>query len=381
MKDGKRIILHVSFDGVLFDVISSNFDRLKGYTNLYFVIGKEELQFIKSDPARLIRFRDIVELETWLKNPDVDIIYFHGLWPQFFNCYDRIRDDVITIWYCYGKELYETLPGYPCLIRTRLFKLKSFWFYYKDFVRRFHFIRAIVGYIIPSYDLLRGNYDRRKLISRMDYVQTPLKIEYEMLKKHSYFKAKPFKMDGRGVDPDERRIVFHESAGCILINHSAAYTNNFIEVMEAVLRCNIKGRTFFFPIVYGSEKVKKLVKQYEGFNGNETVFIEKKLPLDDYERLMASCTHAVYGTLRQQALGNIFNCFRTGVKVFLYRNSMNYRQFKQDGFAIFAIEDMDPKALSTPLSRDEAIRNNRLYYSLYGRPQNYLQTQFDALFV
>ena len=95
---------------------------------------------------------------------------------------------------------------------------------------------------------------------------------------------------------------------------------------------------------------------------------------------MASCSHAVYGTLRQQALGNIFNCFRTGVKVFLYRDSMNYLQFLKDGFAVFAIEDMTSDDLSTPLSRAEAVRNNHLYYSLYGVPQDYLQTQFDALF-
>ena len=381
MKDGKRVILHVSFDGVLFDVISSNFDKLEGYTNLYFVIGKEKLKFIKRDPSRLVRFRDIEELEPWLKNPNVDIVYFHGLWPQYFNCFDKIRDGVITIWYCYGKELYEALPGYPCLIRTRLFKPKSFWFYYKDLVKRFHFFRAILGYLIPSYDLLRGNLDRRKLISRMDYVQTPLKIEYEMLKKLPYFKAKPFKMDGRGVVPDENRIVFHESPGGILINHSAAYSNNSIEVMDALSHCDFKGRTLYFPIVYGAEKVKELVRQYKGFNGSDTVFIEEKLPIDEYESLMASCTHAVFGTLRQQALGNIFNCFRTGVKVFLFRDSMNYRQFKQDGFAVFAIEDIDLDAISAPLTKEEAIRNNRLFYSLYGRPENYLQTQFDALFV
>ena len=380
MIDGKRVILHVSFDGVLFDIILSNFDKLEGYTNIYAVIGSTELKYIKSNPERIIRFQDILELESWFQNPEVDIIYFHALWPQYYKCFDRIRDGVIAIWYCYGKELYETVPGYPCLIRTRLYKSRTFWFYYKEEIKRLHFFRAVVGYLIPFYDLLRGNLDRRKLISRMDYIQTPLRIESDMLKKLPYFKAKPFKMDGRGATPDEDRIVFHESAGGVLINHSAAYSNNFIEVMDALSRCNLTGRTLYFPIVYGSDRVKELVKKYDGFNGNDTVFIENKLPLEEYEKRMASCTHAIYGTLRQQALGNIFNCFRTGVKVFLYRNSMNYRQFKQDGFAVFSIEEMDSAALATPLTRAEAIRNNRLYYSLYARPQDYLQTQFDALF-
>ena len=380
MKDGKRVILHVSFDGIFFDIISTKFDKLKGYSSIYLVLAGDQLKYINSRHEQLVKTKDVQVLNQWLKNSDVDIVYFHGLWPLFYKCYESIRDDVIAIWFCYGKELYETIPGYPCLIRTRLFKFKSFWFYYKDFVKRIHFFRAIIGYLIPFYDLLRGNTDRRKLISRMDFIQTPLMIEYEMLKKLSYFRAKPFKMDGRGVPPEEERIVFHDTPGDILINHSAAYTNNFIEIMETLSRRNLKGRTLYFPIVYGEDKVKDLVKKYNGFNGNETVFIEEKLPLEEYENLMASCTHAIYGTLRQQALGNIFNCFKTGVKVFLYSDSMNYRQFRKDGFVVFAIEEMDSEGLATPLSRSDAIRNNHLYYSLYGMPQDYLQTQFDALF-
>lgn len=380
MKDGKRVIFHVSFDGIFFDIISSNFDKLEGYTNIYSVLAGDDLQYINSNHDRLIRVHDVLELDQWFKNPEVDIIYFHGLWPQYFKCCDCIRDGVKTIWFCYGKELYESIPGYSCLIRTRMFKGKSFWFFYKEDLKRFHFFRAVIRNYIPFYDLLKGNTDRRRLISRIDYVQTPLRIEYEMLKRIPYFKAKPFKMDGRGVTPEEDRVVFHESAGGVMINHSAAYSNNFIEVMDVLSHCNLTGRTLYFPIVYGPDRVKELVKKYDGYNGNNTVFIEKKLPLEEYEKLIASCTHAIYGTLRQQALGNIFNCFRTGVKVFLYRNSMNYRQFKQDGFAVFSIEEMDADALATPLTRAEAVRNNRLFYSLYGRPQDYLQTQFDALF-
>lgn len=380
MRDGNRIIIHVSFDGIFFDIISTNFNSLSGYSNIYLVFAGEELNYISSNRDQIVKIRHTQDLYQWFQNPDVDIIYFHGLWPKYYKSYDYIRDDTVVIWFCFGKELYETTPGYPCLIRTRMFKRKSFWFYYKDFVKRFHFFRAIVGHIIPFYDLLRGNLDRRRLISRVDYVQTPLMIEYEMLRKLPYFKAKPFKLEGRGINAEEDRLVSHEMAGGILINHSAAYTNNFIEVMEALSYSKVKGRTLYFPIVYGEEKVKELVKQYEGFNGNETIFIKEKLPLKEYENLISSCSYAIYGTLRQQALGNIFNCFRTGVKVFLFRDSMIYRQFKKDGFAVFAIEDIDGKALSEPLSREEAIRNNNLYYSLYGIPNDYLQTQFDALF-
>lgn len=384
MKDGKKNILHVTFDGVFFDILSSEFEKLEGYSNIYLVLRNPECNngFKCINNSELITVvHDEKEMDLYFSNPDIDIVFFHGLWPWFYKYYGLIRDDVITIWFCYGQELYETVPGYPCLIRQKLFKPRSFWFYYKDYIKRFHFFRAIIGYVLPFYDLLRGNTDRRHLISRMDYIQTPLRIEYEMLKKLSYFKAKPFKMDGRGIEPEESRIVFHEKGGSILINHSAAFTNNVLDVMKVLSRNNVRGRELLFPIVYGYEEVKEKVKQYEGFNGNKTVFIENKLPLREYEMLMASCTHAIYGTLRQQALGNIFNCFRTGVKVFLYKDSMNYRQLKQDGFAVFAIEDISESELSVPLTKDEAIRNNRLYYSKYGIHSDYLEKQLDLLFV
>ena len=382
MKDGKRVILHVTFDGILFDTLSASFNRLDEYTNRYIILRSYINDGIKyiSDPGQLIIAESLYELKECLRHPDIDIVFFHGIWPEFYDCYDSIRDEVITIWYCYGKELYEIVPGYPVLLRQRLFRPYTFWSYYKDYIKRFHFIRSIIGRVLPCYDLLRGNTNRRKLISRMDYIQTPLKIEYEMLKQHSFFRAKPFRMEGKGIIPDKEKLVFHKEAGGILINHSAAYTNNHLDVLRVLSHLHIKERTLLFPIVYGYKKVKEIVKEYKGLDGNKSVFIEDRLPLEEYEALMGSCTHAIYGTLRQQALGNIFNCFRTGVKVFLYKKSMNYRQFIKDGFYVYAIEEMSLSDLSTPLSKEEAIHNNTLFYALYAAPQNYLQMQLDALY-
>lgn len=382
MKDGKRVILHVTFDNILFDTISSNFEKLKGYENIFLEIGyKEEVKFkFMSHPELVTVAYSEEEWLSYFSNPEVDIIYFHGLWTDYFRCYNSIGKDKIVIWYCYGKEIYEIVPGYPCLVRQRLFKFRDFFFYYWSFIKRFHFIRSIIGYVLPFYDLLRGKPDRRRLLRRIDYVQTPLMVEQDQLRKLPYFHAKPFKMSGRGVAPKTERVILHDVAGSILVNHSAAYTNNVLGVMRALSKIDLKGRELIFPIVYGWEEVKDKVKEFDGLNGCKAVYIEERLPLEEYENMMSKCTHAIYGTLRQQALGNIFGCFKTGVKVFLYKDSMDYIQFKKDGFVVFAIEDMNFEALSKPLSKEEAMHNNELYYSLYEMPQDYLQKQFDSLF-
>ena len=85
MKDGKRVILHVSFDGIFFDIISSNFDKLTGYLNIYSVLGGNKLEYVSRNPDQLVHIHNISELDDWFKNPEVDIVYFHGLWPQFYH--------------------------------------------------------------------------------------------------------------------------------------------------------------------------------------------------------------------------------------------------------------------------------------------------------
>ena len=132
MKEGKRVILHVTFDGILFDTLSSSFNRLEEYTNRYLILRSYINDGIKyiSDPGQLIIAENIEGLKEWLHHPDIDIVFFHGIWPEFYDCYDSIRDEVIAIWYCYGKELYEIVPGYPVLLRQRLFRPYTFWSYY-----------------------------------------------------------------------------------------------------------------------------------------------------------------------------------------------------------------------------------------------------------
>ena len=54
---------------------------------------------------------------------------------------------------------------------------------------------------------------------------------------------------------------------------------------------------------------------------------------------MSGCTHAIFGMIRQSGLGNIYLCFRKGIKVFLFKDSILYKQFKTDGYHVFSIED------------------------------------------
>ena len=85
------------------------------------------------------------------------------------------------------------------------------------------------------------------------------------------------------------------------------------------------------------------------------------MPRDEYFKLIDNCSYAVFGVMRQQAMGNIYHCLCQGVKVFLYRDSLVYRFLKEWGYVVFAIEDIDEYSFSTPLNLKELEMNAKAF--------------------
>lgn len=115
------------------------------------------------------------------------------------------------------------------------------------------------------------------------------------------------------------------------------------------------GREIVIPLNYGrmdyAEIVKKVVvTQGESMN---IKILDKFLPLDEYHNLLKNCSYAIYGAIRQQAMGNISWAIRQGIKVFLYKDSMIYKHLKNCGIIVYAIEEINEKSFSTPLSKEE----------------------------
>lgn len=389
MRDGKKVILHVASDSQHFTGVYRRFEKLSGYESVFLMMPKklghenEDYFFIQDYRDKIVQTTDWEEWKSYFSHPDVDIIYYWGVFPDYFKSVDSIGKDKIVILWIFGRDIYEVVDSsYPPVLNVRLYKPYTFVLLNWLRVKRLHLIRSNLAYLIPTYDLLRGKRDRRSLLARADYIQTPLTIEYELIKEKLGIKAKSFMLDGRGCEPKEQ-IVVHDAPGKVIVNHSGAFTNNHLDVLRRLSKVNLKGREVVFPMNYGFGKGTLLMKmkKYKDFGDTHTVFLENILPLDEYQELLQQTTHAVFGPLRQQALGNIFMCFIYGVKVFLYKDGILYKQFIKDGFKVFSIEkELDTKNIETPLAKEEAEYNNRLYYSLYGLWEGYTQKCFDDLF-
>lgn len=390
MKGTKKVILHLIFDGILFDRIYSSFEEMESYENRY-LFGSlntdEEIKYIKNT-EKLIRVDSLEEWGQIVSDSQVDIIYMHGLWPDYLKAIDYVRDGVIIMWWCYGMEIYESCFGLPSLMGLNIYKPKTYGFLESLGGNRYKLTLNLLHHHPQIYLALRRIWDffhRRpksklqKMLSRIDYAFTPLEIELQELKKrHPYIKAKPFILRGMIINEP---LMIHDSIGNILLEHSANISDNHLDIIAALCdkRINLYGRDVYIPLGYGVKKLAEKVQKEAHFDGANVHCLMEALSFDDYTEMMDSCTHAIFGMIRQSGLGNIYLCFKKGIKVFLFKDSMLYKQFKTDGYHIFSIEDdLNDVNIQEPLKKNQALDNYNIFNSQW-RDLGTFQEQMDKI--
>ena len=174
----------------------------------------------------------------------------------------------------------------------------------------------------------------------------------------------------------------HKYAGNVLLEHSANISNNHLDII-AVLKekkIDFQDRNIYIPLSYGDERLADSVKKESYFMGAQVHCLTEMLPLNDYKEMVSGCTHAIFGMIRQSGLGNIYMCFKKGIKVFLFKDSILYKQFKAEGYYVFTIEnDLSDDAIREPLPPDQALHNYNKFYSRLDASIGSYNEQFDII--
>lgn len=391
MNGNKKVILHLTFDGILFDRMYSRFEKMEGYENRYLletIGGANQLKYIKNI-EKIERADSLDEWGKIVSDPQVDILFLHGLWRGYLKAVDLIQSNVKVMWWCYGMEIYENVFGRPALMGLNIYKPRTLRFYLSCgpfYIRLLHrlllFHPRLYVLIRMSFDIVFRKPERnlKKMLSRIDYVWTPLETEFDEFKKrHPYIKGKPYRLRPV-VNKDD--VEIHNQTGGILLEHSANITNNHLDILDSIKRkkINLSGRTIYIPLSYGEKKMARLVEEEAKFEGATVHCLKNPLPLNDYNEMISSCSHAVYGMLRQSGLGNVYLCFRKGIKVFFFEDSILFKQFKKDGYYVYSIEnDLNDHSIESPLTPEEAIHNYNLFYTQFECSNRTFEQQFDAI--
>lgn len=356
----KIVILHIFHDEKFFDHVSDFFDSLKNVENLYYYYTPHKntsFKYIRSsNKIKIIdNFSEYIQI---LSSHQIDIIYFQSLSPSFYHYFKYINPKTILIWWCFGYEIYNSQRYLPPMVKINLFKPLTFKFKYNNKKRPYikNLIRSLYWLIRLPWDY----YMRKKIISRIDYFSPVLPIEYELMKRNNYFKAQPFMInEGPGLLGNVEFTYFKKSQN-VLIGNSFTYTNNHLDIFHKIKSYKLSNQKYIIPINYGTDYAgkRKFFKHISGLSPKESIWLDDFIPYEEYKLLLSSVSHAIFGHMRQQAMGNIYMCLLTGAKVFLYKDSLLYKQLKDFGYIVFSIEnDLSEEALKIPLSKEDAYHN------------------------
>ena len=360
IKNNSITILHVFTDDKFFDGTSRFFQALPNVNNLfcYYSPKQKPFNYIKNK-ERITYYTNWDEYTSLFKNPDINIIYFHSIPINYYKLFNYIDPHKIVIWWCWGYDIYNSYGFLKPFIELDLYKPQT-----KHITSKGKILKIIFHYI-KSLALIKY---KKMILNRVDYFSPVIPIEYELMKNNPQFKAKPFMLEsGPGLGyTNKNELTCKNKAQNILIGNSLTLTNNHLDILENIKNIKLPNdRTYIVPINYGNGFDKNILKIKAQKIPAQFKWLESFVPKLEYQELFNSITHAIFGHIRQQGMGNINICFKNGIKVYLYKDSIIYKQLKMKGYRIFSIEDeLNIESLSEVLPEKDALHNYELFYKI-----------------
>ncbi len=354
------MLLHLLWDEKITHRIIKTFDEVFPGENeyVYWFAHSNERHFTQEGDHLHV-------LYDYSSDPDIDYhrvskVIIHGLdFDKIQFCCRNIPAHVPVYWILWGAELYNNLlfnRGYRLYYKSRpklslkvglgLF-LKRFGLLSKNDKFKLDFFNTRnVTMVCGSgeYDLFRSYYPKetRTLLNETEFFYYPID---EVL--------------------GEELLRSKAEGNIILIGNSASWTNNHEYVFDHIKNLDLKGKQIVVPLNYGGDaayrdKISRLGDKYFGSNFSS---LSKFLPLSEYNSLMAKAEVCIYGSWRQEAMGNIVVALYLGAKVFMSGKSPLYEDLTGRGLIIFKLEDITQESLDTPLSRMQKDNNRKILVS------------------
>lgn len=359
----KIVILHVFNDEKFFEGVSCFFDSLKNVINKYCFYTKEknyQFKYIKSI-SKIRIYNNFEEYSRLFSDKEINVIYFHSLYFDKYKFFKYISKDKKVIWWCFGADIYYGIRGLKPLINLNLYKPLTL--QHIECENKHLSLRRRIKKLLKSLSYFYFKKLQNDVIKRIDYFSPVLPIEYELLKENPNFKAKPFMLNaGPGIYIPKSFTKVKNPLN-VLIGNSLTYTNNHLDIFHELNAISLDhNRKYIIPISYGNDF--KNQKEYfkKSLKSQQVLWLEDFIPFSEYSDYLNSVTHAIFGHIRQQSMGNIIFCLVRGVKIFLYSDSIIYKQLKKFGYIVFTIDyDLDENSLNTVLTDTEAYNNYRIY--------------------
>lgn len=343
-------IIHFINDEKFIDAAMSFFDDV-GCENTFICIVSSlpyDLLYIKNKSrVNLVLDNDVLNI---LHNVEVyDMVCFHSLPITWYKYVLEVPKEKEVMWSSFGFDIYYPMGGCPAIHNMEIYKPITKKLYGSQRTSLFGLLKTIVKWsVLPirQYRIYSNNKKKREelinfqtqVVQRIDFCSTILQSEFALIKDRlkvgiKYYPSPYISRNINIVKVD----VDKENADYILVGNSADPSNNHLDVLRLISKRKINNK-IYMPLAYGNGKNKLYL--IELFANNDKYIIQDTfVARDEYDKILKKCRVAVMGHTRQQAIGNILYFLAHGLKVFLYRESITYKFFKEKGVYVFSIED------------------------------------------
>lgn len=342
-------VAHLCFDGNFIESSISVFEHFYPNSNTWLIAEprKGEKRKVKAEGKTIYWFNPYVDklyvdkVRDVVSQEGVDKIVIHGITKHSLAIIKALfeKKKYTVYWIFWGFELYSALGESG---KKKLVDNDSPWnpfSYVMPTKYRYVFWHRIINRSQGFEDVLK------EALPYIDYFCFWLYEDYLLLKEFYSTSAK-FKYFQYGtvyrdeLKEENMEIYFSKSPHTIILNHQASSFGNHLTLMKRLR--NIEGiddYQIIVPLSYGARTIKKLILwRGKQFFGGRFLPIMDYMDLNRYQSTIGKAEIAIFGNLRQEAVGNISFLLACGTKVFLREGNVLYPFFKKLGYLVFSFE-------------------------------------------
>lgn len=322
------------------------FDNSGIANNKYYCVSKSRKGLYRLHNEKVLCVSESDAKKLILEKGLFDVICLHSLYALPLPIIPQINKDVKLVWFSWGYDIYmNPEPFTPLLDNVDIYKPETTRLL-SEIPRERVSIKSFIRNGINKFSYLK--YQKSLLydcIERVDFFAGVFPIEYDMLKqRYSNFHAQ--KISHNYIHPDEFQNKDIDTptsiTGCnIQLGHSACLEDNHIDVMKDIVDCVDNTANIFCPLSYGGSKyyINEVINKGKYYFGNRFKALTDFLPLEEYTRIQNSCNKFVLGSIRQQATCNCLTAMWNGLQLYLYKDSINSKQYTEFGLKFSNIDE------------------------------------------
>lgn len=183
---------------------------------------------------------------------------------------------------------------------------------------------------------------RRLFIKRLGRIATSMRGEFELAVSWYSTKAKHYQAyTYPSVVYKELKCDKDNSGVRIQVGNSATISNQHISVLKYLSENLAYKATIICPLSYGDKAyAAQVIKTGNELFGSDFVPLLDMLPLEEYNRFLASIDIAIFNMNRQQGMGNIIQLLGMGKSICMVEGTSSYNHLLNLGIKIHTMEEI-----------------------------------------